>query len=47
MTGNLIEQQFLSTRNWTVGLGVSRVVMVAMLALLLVQLRLARREALS
>ncbi|MCB1331758.1 MAG: ABC transporter permease [Maritimibacter sp.] len=47
MIGNLIEQQFLSARNWPFGSALSMLVMTAVLVLLLVQLRLARREGLS
>lgn len=44
MIGNLIEQQFLSARNWPFGSALAMLVMSAVLVLLLVQLRLARRE---
>lgn len=43
MIGNLIEQQFLSARNWPFGSALAMLVMAAVLVLLLVQLRLARR----
>ena len=47
MIGNLIEQQFLSARNWPFGSALAMLVMTAVLVLLIVQLRLARREARS
>ncbi|WP_158970536.1 ABC transporter permease [Chachezhania sediminis] len=43
MIGNLIEQQFLSARNWPFGSALAMMVMTAVLVLLVVQLRLARR----
>ncbi|WP_121066286.1 ABC transporter permease [Chachezhania antarctica] len=43
MIGNLIEQQFLSARNWPFGSALAMMVMAAVLLLLVVQLRLARR----
>ena len=43
MIGNLIEQQFLSARNWPLGSALAMMVMAAVLLLLVVQLRLARR----
>ena len=43
MIGNLIEQQFLSARNWPFGSALAMMVMAAGLLLLVVQLRLARR----
>lgn len=42
MIGNLIEQQFLSARNWPFGSALAMMVMAAVLCLLVVQLRLAR-----
>ncbi|MDK3019240.1 ABC transporter permease [Pseudodonghicola flavimaris] len=47
MIGNLIEQQFLSARNWPFGSALAMLVMTVVLVLLLLQLRLARREAQS
>jgi len=47
MIGNLIEQQFLSARNWPFGSALAMLVMTAVLVLLVVQLRLARREEVS
>jgi len=47
MIGNLIEQQFLSARNWPFGSALAMLVMTAVLVLLVVQLRLARREEAS
>lgn len=44
MIGNLIEQQFLSARNWPFGAALAMLVMAAVLVLLLVQLRLLRSE---
>ncbi|MCR9085880.1 MAG: ABC transporter permease [Rhodobacteraceae bacterium] len=44
MIGNLIEQQFLSARNWPFGSALAMLVMAAVLVLLIVQLRLARRQ---
>ncbi|MGP9791901.1 ABC transporter permease [Roseinatronobacter sp. NSM] len=42
MIGNLIEQQFLSARNWPFGAALAMLLMAAVLVLLLVQLKLAR-----
>jgi spermidine/putrescine transport system permease protein len=42
MIGNLIEQQFLSARNWPFGAALAMLVMAAVLILLIVQLRLSR-----
>ncbi len=42
MIGNLIEQQFLSARNWPFGSALAMMVMAAVLCLLVAQLRLAR-----
>ncbi len=42
MIGNLIEQQFLSARNWPFGSALAMLVMAAVLCLLLAQLKLAR-----
>ena len=42
MIGNLIEQQFLSARNWPFGSALAMMVMTAVLVLLIVQLRLVR-----
>ena len=44
MTGNLIEQQFLSARNWPFGAALGMMVMAAVLILLLVYVRLLSRE---
>lgn len=44
MIGNLIEQQFLSARNWPFGAALSMVVMTAILVLLLVYVRQMTRE---
>jgi len=44
MTGNLIEQQFLSARNWPFGTALGMMVMAAVLVLLLVYVRLLSRE---
>lgn len=44
MIGNLIEQQFLSARNWPFGAALAMLVMLAVLGLLIVQLRLIRPE---
>ncbi|WP_174800906.1 ABC transporter permease [Martelella limonii] len=43
MIGNLIEQQFLSARNWPFGAALAMLVMAAILILLVVQLKLSRR----
>ena len=43
MIGNLIEQQFLSARNWPFGAALAMMVMAAVLVLLIVQVRLSRR----
>ncbi|MDO6585258.1 ABC transporter permease [Salipiger sp. 1_MG-2023] len=45
MIGNLIEQQFLSARNWPFGSALAMLVMAAVLVLLLAQMRLARARA--
>jgi spermidine/putrescine transport system permease protein len=42
MIGNLIEQQFLSARNWPFGSALAMLVMAAVLVLLILQLRLAK-----
>ncbi|MCT8997313.1 ABC transporter permease [Chelativorans intermedius] len=44
MIGNLIEQQFLSARNWPFGAALSMVVMATVLVLLLVYVRQMTRE---
>lgn len=44
MIGNLIEQQFLSARNWPFGAALSMVVMAAILVLLLLYVRQMTRE---
>ena len=44
MTGNLIEQQFLSARNWPFGTALGMMVMAAVLVLLLIYVRMASRE---
>ncbi|AWI85190.1 spermidine/putrescine ABC transporter permease [Alloyangia pacifica] len=47
MIGNLIEQQFLSARNWPFGSALAMLVMSAVLLLLIAQFRLAKKEAQS
>ncbi|MBE9636979.1 ABC transporter permease [Salipiger mangrovisoli] len=47
MIGNLIEQQFLSARNWPFGSALAMLVMSAVLILLIAQFRLAKKEAQS
>ncbi|WP_226623401.1 ABC transporter permease [Alloyangia pacifica] len=47
MIGNLIEQQFLSARNWPFGSALAMLVMSAVLVLLIAQFRLAKKEAQS
>lgn len=47
MIGNLIEQQFLSARNWPFGSALAMLVMTAVLILLVFQLRLARKKDLT
>ncbi|WP_186388639.1 MULTISPECIES: ABC transporter permease [unclassified Stappia] len=44
MTGNLIEQQFLSARNWPFGAALGMTVMAAVLLLLVVYVRLLARD---
>ncbi|EEX15437.1 spermidine/putrescine transport system permease protein PotB [Citreicella sp. SE45] len=44
MIGNLIEQQFLSARNWPFGSALAMLVMTAVLVLLIAQFRLAGRQ---
>lgn len=44
MTGNLIEQQFLSARNWPFGAALGMMVMAAVLVLLLAYVRIVSRE---
>jgi spermidine/putrescine transport system permease protein len=44
MIGNLIEQQFLSARNWPFGSALAMLVMAAVLVLLILQVYLLRRE---
>jgi len=44
MTGNLIEQQFLSARNWPFGAALGMIVMTAVLVLLLLYVRAVSRE---
>lgn len=44
MIGNLIEQQFLSARNWPFGAALGMMVMAAVLVLLLVYVRMLSRE---
>lgn len=44
MIGNLIEQQFLSARNWPFGAALAMMVMAAVLLLLVIQMRLLRKE---
>lgn len=46
MIGNLIEQQFLSARNWPFGAALAMLVMTAVLGLLILQLRLGRSSEL-
>ena len=43
MIGNLIEQQFLSARNWPFGSALGMIVMVAILVLLIYYVRLMTR----
>ena len=43
MIGNLIEQQFLSARNWPFGAALAMMVMTAVLVLLIVQVRQAQK----
>lgn len=46
MIGNLVEQQFLSARNWPFGAALSVMIMLAMFALIVIYLRqIARAEA--
>ncbi len=45
MIGNLIEQQFLSARNWPFGSALAMLVMSAVLILLIAQFRLSKKEA--
>ena len=47
MIGNLIEQQFLSARNWPFGSALAMLVMSAVLILLIAQFRLSKKEAQS
>lgn len=44
MIGNLIEQQFLSARNWPFGAALGMMVMAAVLGLLLIYVRILSRE---
>ena len=44
MTGNLIEQQFLSARNWPFGAALGMVVMTAVLILLIIYIRVVSAE---
>ena len=44
MIGNLIEQQFLSARNWPFGAALGMMVMAAVLVLLLYYIRIVTRE---
>ena len=44
MIGNLIEQQFLSARNWPFGSALAMVVMAAILLILVVYVRATSRE---
>ena len=44
MIGNLIEQQFLSARNWPFGAALGMMVMAAVLILLLYYIRIVTRE---
>ncbi len=43
MIGNLVEQQFLSARNWPFGAALSMIIMTVVLAVLLVSVGRARR----
>jgi len=43
MIGNLIEQQFLSARNWPFGSALGMIMMVAILVLLIYYVRLMTR----
>jgi spermidine/putrescine transport system permease protein len=44
MIGNLVEQQFLSARNWPFGSALSMIVMVVVLTVLLSSMAFARRR---
>ena len=44
MIGNLIEQQFLSARNWPFGAALGMMVMAAVLLLLMIYVRILSRE---
>ena len=44
MIGNLIEQQFLSARNWPFGSALGMMVMAAVLILLMIYVRIVTRE---
>jgi spermidine/putrescine transport system permease protein len=46
MIGNLVEQQFLSARNWPFGAALSVMIMVVMFLMILIYLRrIGRTEA--
>ena len=44
MIGNLVEQQFLSARNWPFGSALSMIVMAAVLTVLLTSITFAKRK---
>jgi spermidine/putrescine transport system permease protein len=43
MIGNLVEQQFLSARNWPFGSALSMIIMAVVLTVLLVSVKRARK----
>jgi spermidine/putrescine transport system permease protein len=47
MVGNLVEQQFLSARNWPFGSALSMIIMAVVLAVLLVSVTRAKRQGVS
>ena len=47
MVGNLVEQQFLSARNWPFGSALSMIIMAVVLAVLLVSVTRAKRQGAS
>jgi spermidine/putrescine transport system permease protein len=44
MIGNLVEQQFLSARNWPFGSALSMIVMAVVLTVLLTSITFAKRK---
>ena len=44
MIGNLVEQQFLSARNWPFGSALSMIVMAVVLTVLLISITRAKRQ---